>query len=203
MTTSASSRVLHVGVVEAAAHVAHGFGQPVGLFRDDLGPLVRHQPGDRHLDQRQFLTSARSAPRRRRLSPSRLAAIAMSALLVPTTIMWWLSCAHGRRHGAVLHIAEAGDEGVGDGAGAAMALDQRDLADVVVTGPSPPARSRRRDRPRARVVGAWFSMTPMTRHADLVGALGRGDVEIGGLQSLAEFDRVLGLPDSRRRGCRR
>ena len=68
----------------------------------------------------------------------------------------------GRGHGAILHVAEAGDEAVDHGAGAAMALDQRDLADVVVAVHRHQPVLDRRSASSARV-GAWFSMTPITR----------------------------------------
>jgi gluconolactonase len=49
-------RVLHVGVVHAAAAVRHRPDHRVGLLRHHLGRLIRHQPGDRHLDQSLFHT---------------------------------------------------------------------------------------------------------------------------------------------------
>ena len=109
----------------------------------------------------------------------------MSALLVPTTIMWWLSCATVLATAQSPRIAEARDEGVDDRAGAAMPLDQRDLADVLARSmPTTPVGDRAACASSARV-GAWFSTTPMTRALTVVRAVRCGDVEIRGREAAA------------------
>ena len=88
---------------------------------------------------------------------------------VPTTIMWWLSWATVEAMAMRPVVAEARDEAVHDLARGPVAFDERDLAD---------ARPRLRRAPlddgklggRARLVGAWFSTTPMTWARDGVGA---------------------------------
>ena len=55
----------------------------------------------------------------------------MSVLLVPTTIMWWLSWATDGGDGAGHVEAKAADEAVGHAAGGFVPFDQGDLADIV------------------------------------------------------------------------
>ncbi len=127
----------------------------------------------------------------------------MSLRLVPTTIMWWLSCATVRGDRAIHIVAEARDEGVDDAARGAVALDQGDLADARA-----PCRHRRGreatfesllQRPRRRLV--LDDADDARRH--LVRALGGGDVEVLAVRSRADVDGVLALKrDRRRRECR-
>ncbi len=182
--------MLHVGVVQRAAHGAHRRRQRLGLGGHDLGALVRHQPGDRHLDDGQFLALREdhhpAADLAQPVGGSRHVGLVGADDDHVVRIM-----RHRRRQRAILQIAEAGDEAVDHRTRATMPLDQRDLADVVCAIHAHQAvldGKIRFERARRRLV---------LDHADdpgahLVGAGRCGDVEILRRQHLAELHRLLG-----------
>ena len=112
MTTSARQRVLHVGVVEVAAAVAHGgdhgaeaFGATARRGASDISPAI----GSAIIGDFARRPSRRDAAAD---SASRLAARAIRSRSVPTTMMWWLSWATVEAIGHAAPVAEARDEAV-------------------------------------------------------------------------------------------